>query len=136
MASTAILTTNGNFSVDANETIPFGAVVRGFGSRCDCGPRITLNGTSLMLVGPGYYSLVCSASFVPTATGPVEIQFYQDGVELPGAVASSQGTASEAVNLFVVGFPRNFGDGGTSSITAKVSAAGQFTTFTTKVDKE
>lgn len=113
----AIYTTNENVSVGANATIPFGSIVRRYGKSCQ------LSGSGINLLGSGYYNVSCSVSFTPTATGPVTIQLMQ-GDTMVGS-ATSQGTASEPVNITAIALVRNCGCTANSVLTATSSAAGE-----------
>lgn len=97
---------------------------------------VSTDGTGINIIGAGYYDLESSLTFTPTATGPVTIQFYQDGMALPGATMTAQGTAAEPIGLYVTSMPRNCGCDCNSMITATVSAAGTANNFSTVIRKD
>lgn len=126
----SIYTVLTNYAVTEGAQGPFGTIVRRFG-------RFTqLDGQGINLLGPGYYDLDASLSFVPTDAGPVTIQFYQDGVAVPGALATTQGTAATPLNLYVTSKLRNCGCDCNTVLTYTISAAGTVANLATRVDKE
>lgn len=125
-----ICTNLSNYAVAEGSQGPFGTIVRRYGR------NLQLDGQGINMLGPGYYDLSASLSFIPTATGPVTIQFYQDGVEVRSAVATSQGTASEPVNLFVTSELRNCGCDCNTTLAYTISAAGTIANLTTTVGKD
>ena len=126
----SIYTVLTNYVVTEGAQGPFGTIVRRFGR------FVQLDGQGINLLGQGYYDLDASLSFEPTATGPVTIQFYQDGVAIPGALATTQGTAAEPCTLPVVAKVRNCGCDCNSTLTYTISAAGTVINLATRVDKE
>ena len=125
----AIHTVNTNFDVAAGGQLPFGRIVRRYGRNCQ------LNGSGISMIGAGYYDVESSLTFTPTATGPVTVQFFQDGIAIPGATMTVQGTAAEPIGLFVTAMPRNCGCDCNTVLTATVSAAGTANNFSTVVKK-
>lgn len=126
----AIYTVLTNATVDEGGSAGFGTVIRRYG------PSIRLDGQGLNMIGGGYYAFDASLSFTPTATGPVTIQFYQDGAAIPGALATAQGTASEPLNLFVPFVIRNVGCLISSTITYTISAAGVINNLPVTAEKK
>lgn len=126
----SIYTVLTNYAVTEGAQGSFGTIVRRFGR------FVQLDGQGINLLGQGYYDLDASLSFTPTATGPVTIQFYQDGVAIPGALATTQGTAAEPCTLPVVAKVRNCGCDCNSTLTYTISAAGTVINLATRVDKE
>lgn len=126
----SIYTVLTNYAIAENAQGPFGAIIRRFGR------SVQLDGQGINLIGPGYYDLDASLSFTPTATGPVTIQYYQDGVAVPGALATTQGTASEPLNLHVTSKLRNCGCDCNSTLTYTIDAAGTVVNLSNRVDKE
>lgn len=118
-----------NYQIATDAQGPFGSVVRRYG------PALRLDGQSVNAYGSGYYEIDASLSFTPTATGPVTIQFYQDGVAIPGALGTAQGTAAEPVNISVVGLMRNCGCDCNSAITYTVDAAGLIANLAVRIDR-
>lgn len=125
-----INTVAANVSVVADQQGPLGSVVRRFGR------NLALDGTGINAMGQGYYDIRASLSFTPTATAPVTIQYYQDGVAIQGASATGQGTAAEPLNLSVVGTARNTCCNPNSAITYTISEAGVINSLSTKIGKE
>lgn len=81
-------------SVAVNGTIPLGTIIRRYGCNCN------LNGNGVTVEGAGYYDIAASATTTPDAAGTVTMQLVQDGVAVPGAVASATVSAADtAVNL-------------------------------------
>lgn len=124
----AICTLLTNTAVAANGSAGFGSTVRRYGPSCQ------LNGMGINLVGGGYYKLDASMSLTPTATGPVTLTFYQDGMALVSMTA--QGTEAEPVVLSVPFMLRNCGCDCNSTLTYTVSAAGTINSFPVTVEKK
>lgn len=125
-----IYTVATNVAIAEGQQGTFGAIIRRYGRNCQ------LDGAGINAIGAGYYDLRASLTFEPTATGPVTIQFYQDGVAIPGAVATAQGTATEPVSLCVEAEVRNCGCDCNSAITYTIGAAGTIVNLSTKVGKD
>jgi hypothetical protein len=86
-----------NQNVDENGIISPGAIIRRYG--CDC----QLNGNAVTVDGPGYYAVDASVTVIPTAVGVVTVALYENGVEVPGAFASTYaGTAAQPVAIPIV----------------------------------
>lgn len=130
MSRSRIYTVASNVAIAENQSGPFGAIIRRYGCNCQ------LDGAGINLIGTGYYDLEASLSFTPTVTGPVTIQFYQDGVAIPGALATGQGTAAEPLALPVASTIRNCGCGCNSSLTYTIDAAGTIVNLATNVTKD
>ena len=130
MAHSRIYTVATNVAIAANQSGPFGAIIRRYGCNCQ------LDGAGINLIGAGYYDLEASLSFTPTATGPVTIQFYQDGIAIPGALAIAQGTAAEPLNLSISAAVRNCGCNCNTTLTYIIDAAGTIVNLATDVDKD
>lgn len=125
-----IYTVATNVAIAEGQQGPFGAVKRRYGCSCQ------LNGDGIDLYGAGYYDIEASLTFTPTATGPVTIQFYQDGLAISGALATEQGTAATPMNLSVVGVVRNCGCSCNSTLTYTIDAAGTIVNLATDVTKD
>lgn len=75
-------------------TLALGSIIRRFGC------SVNLNGNGITLSEPGYYNVDASIVVAPTAAGTVTVTLFQDGVAVPGAVASATTTAAaDAVTL-------------------------------------
>lgn len=85
-------TSNPTLLQDAS--IPIGTIIRRFGR------NINVNGSGILIQGPGYYDVNASFTVEPETVGTVTIQLYQNGVAIPGAFASATVAAIDtAVNL-------------------------------------
>ena len=118
-----------NAEVAENDTAGFGSAVRGYGQ------ALRLNGTGINQIGGGYFGVDASLTFTPTAAGPVTIQYYLDGAPIPGSLATGQGTASQPLNLSVIGVTRSCGCQCNSTLTYTISAAGTIDNLATRVTK-
>ena len=86
-----------NQTVAANSIIGLGSVQRRFG--CNC----RLSGNGIELDGQGYYTVDANVSVAPTAAGPVTVALFNNGVQVPGAIAyDSVSTAANPTNLSIV----------------------------------
>ena len=53
--------------------------------------------------GEGYYTADCCVSVAPTAAGPVTVALYNNGVQIPGAIAyGAVSTAGDSVTLPII----------------------------------
>lgn len=93
MSNSAIYTVNSNTAVAANGAVPFGSIIRRFGS---C---VNLDGSDITVCGQGYYSVGCSVTLVPVAAGNIGIQLYADGTPVPGASQTGVGAAGSPLAL-------------------------------------
>lgn len=95
MSKSLIQVTNqSSQTVAANSIISLGSVLRRFGCNCK------LSGNGIEVVGQGYYTIDCDVSVSPTAAGAVTVALYNDGVQIPGAIAyGSVSTADNPVTL-------------------------------------
>lgn len=74
--------------------LALGSIIRRFGC------SVNLNGNGITLSEPGYYNVDASIVVAPTAAGTVTVTLFQDGVAVPGAVASATTTAAaDAITL-------------------------------------
>lgn len=126
----SIYTVLTNYVIAEDAQGPFGAIIRRYGR------NVQLDGQGINLLGPGYYDLRASLTFTPTATGPVTIQYFQDGIAIPGALATAQGTAATPMNLSVDALIRNCGCDCNTALTYTIDAAGTIVNLANRVDKE
>ena len=77
-------------TVAANSIIGLGSVQRRFGC------NLRLSGNGIEISGEGYYTIDCDVSVAPTAAGNVTVALYNNGVQIPGAIA--YGSVSTALN--------------------------------------
>lgn len=81
-------------TVAAGSIISLGSVLRRFG--CNC----RLNGNAIEIEGEGYYKVEATVTAAPTAAGNVTVAFFENGVQIPGAVSvGSVTTAGNSVTL-------------------------------------
>ena len=81
-------------NVAANSIIGLGSVQRRFG--CNC----RLSGNAIEVNGEGYYTVDVDASVAPTVAGNVTVALFNNGVQVPGAIAyGSVSTAGNSVSL-------------------------------------
>lgn len=100
------------------QTVPVGGIVD-FGSPVrKAGCNVALSGGNAVVTGAGYYSVDVNIGF--TAVGNVTIRLYQDGVAIPGAVATITGAAGTAYQIVIPAVVRDK-CGCDSTITAVVS---------------
>lgn len=84
-------------TVAAGSIIPLGSVQRRYG--CNC----RLSGNAIEISGAGYYEVEASVSVTPTAAGAVTVALYNNGVQIPGAIAyGAVSTAGDSVALPLV----------------------------------
>lgn len=88
MSRSLIQTTNQTTqSIAENSIISLGSVQRRFGC------NLRLSGNAVEAVGEGYYTVSATVSVAPAATGPVTVAIYDNGVQIPGAIAYGTATA-------------------------------------------
>ena len=81
-------------TVAVNSLISLGSVQRRFGR------NLHLSGNGIEVNGEGYYTIDVDATVLPTAAGNVTIAVFNNGVQIPGAIATgSTSTAGSPVNL-------------------------------------
>lgn len=81
-------------NVAANGIISLGTVLRRFG--CNC----RLTGDAIECGGEGYYTIDCSVTVAPTASGTVTVALYKNGAQIPGAIATTNvGTGGDSITL-------------------------------------
>ena len=85
-----------NQTVAVNSIISLGSTQRRYG--CNC----RLSGNGIEVSGEGYYTIDADVSVAPTATGEVTVALFNNGVQIPGAIAySSVSTANNPVSLCI-----------------------------------
>lgn len=81
-------------AVAANSIISLGSTQRRFGC------NLRLSGNGIEVNGEGYYTADCCVSVTPTSAGPVTVALYNNGVQIPGAIAyGAVSTAGNSVTL-------------------------------------
>ena len=84
-------------AVAANSIISLGSTQRRFGC------NLRLSGNGIEVNGEGYYTADCCVSVAPTAAGPVTVALYNNGVQIPGAIAyGSVSTAGNSITLPII----------------------------------
>lgn len=84
-------------TVAENSIINLGSVQRRYGC------NLRLSGNGIEATGEGYYKVDASVSVAPTAAGNVTIALFNNGVQVPGAIAyDSVSTAANPTNLSIV----------------------------------
>ena len=84
-------------TVAPNSIISLGSVQRRFG--CNC----RLSGNAIEISGEGYYEVEAAVSLAPTATGDVAVALFENGVQIPGAIAyATVAAAGDSVTLPLV----------------------------------
>lgn len=83
-------------NVAVNSIISLGSVQRRYGC------NLRLSGNAIEVSGEGYYTVDADISVVPTAAGLVTVALYNNGVQIPGAVAyGAVSTAGNPVTLCI-----------------------------------
>lgn len=83
-------------TVAANSIIPLGSVQRRFGC------NLRLSGNAIEVNGEGYYTVDADVSIAPAAVGGVSVALFNNGVQVPGAIAyGAVSTAGNSVSLCV-----------------------------------
>ena len=83
-------------AVAVNSIISLGSTQRRFGC------NLHLSGNGIEVAGEGYYKVDASVSVAPTATGNVTVALYNNGAQIPGAIAySSVSTAANPTTLSI-----------------------------------
>lgn len=133
MARSLIQTVNqSNQTVAVNSIIGLGSTQRRFG--CNC----RLSGNAIEIEGAGYYTIDANVSVTPTAAGAVTVALYENGVQIPGAIAFTTGAAGVPEAIVI---PTTIREGcscdGASSITAVlIAGAGVVNNIAVRVIKE
>ena len=105
-------------AVVAGNSLSLGSTIRRFGC------STTLSGNAIALNAPGYYDVDVSVTAIPTAAGTVSVTLFQDGVAVPGAVASATTTAAtNSVNLSLSAMVRVLNGSNVSNLTLVISGA-------------
>lgn len=82
-------------AVAENSIIGLGSTQRRFGC------NLRLSGNGIEVDGQGYYTVDADVSVEPTAAGPVTVALYNNGVQVPGAIAYTTGTAGNPVSICI-----------------------------------
>ena len=110
--------------------ISLGSVLRRYG----CSLR--LNGNAIEIEGEGYYTIDAGVTVIPTAAGTVTVALYANGAQIPGAIASSIGTAGSPVTLPINTTVKQNCCGGATSITCVLTEGpGNVTNIAVRMEK-
>lgn len=77
-------------TLTANSIINLGTIQRRYGN------DLNLSGNAIECSGCGYFEIIGSISVTPTSVGNVTVALYENGVQIPGAIA--YGSISTAAN--------------------------------------
>jgi hypothetical protein len=84
-------------TVAENSIINLGSTQRRFGC------NLHLSGNGIEVNGEGYYVIDANVTVAPAAAGTVTVALYNNGAQIPGAIASGYvATAENPVNLSVI----------------------------------
>lgn len=121
----------GNQTVDANGVPSLGAIQR----RRSC--SMNLNGSGITIVQPGYYKVDVSAVVEPTAAGPVTLTLLENGVPVPGGIATDTPVAAGDSVTLNINTPiiRVFCNG-SKTLTLRLSAAATVSTVSMTVEEK
>lgn len=84
-------------AINENSIINLGSTQRRFGC------NLRLSGNAIEVSGEGYYEVNAAVSVAPTEAGVVTVALYNNGVQVPGAIAYDYAsTAAEPVTVPIV----------------------------------
>lgn len=115
--------------VQENGIVSPGSVIRRFGC------NLNLVGNGVETRGDGYYQIGASITLDPAETGGVTAVLMQDGVEIPGANATTEATTTTTLYIPAAIRLRCCGDSA-SAITCVLSAGANVTNYTITIDKK
>lgn len=129
--NSAIYTVNSTQpTLAANSQIPFGSVIRRFGS------AVQLDGGSMLLCGSGYYDCDVNVTVEPAAIGAITAQLYLDGEAVPGAFATGYAAAAgNPVALSIPALVRICGCGCNKNLSVRIDAAADLVNMGVVVEK-
>ena len=132
MSRSLIQTANQSVQTVAdNSIISLGSVQRRFG--CDC----RLSGNAIEIVNGGYFLVDATISVTPTEAGQIVVALYENGVQVPGAIAyGTTGAVGEYVTLPLVATIRKMCCDSADTLTFMlVDGAGDVNNISTRVEK-
>jgi hypothetical protein len=133
MAKSLIQTSNQTTqNVNENSIIDLGTVIRRYGC------NLRLSGNGIEAVGEGYYEITAAISVSPTTPGAVTVAIYDNGVQIPGAIA--YGTTAAADDVVTLPIVTTIRQGcrcqGIDSLTAVlIEGAGEVSNISVRVEK-
>lgn len=84
-------------AINENSIINLGSTQRRFGC------NLRLSGNAIEVSGEGYYPINAAVSVAPTEAGAVTVALYNNGVQVPGAIAYGYAsTAAQPVTVPIV----------------------------------
>ena len=75
-------------SLADNSLVSLGSVQRRYGC------NLRLSGNGIEVIGEGYYKIDCNVTVAPETAGDVTVAIYDNGVQIPGAIATATTTAA------------------------------------------
>ena len=133
MSKSLIQTVNqSNQTVSADSIISLGSTQRRYGC------NLKLSGNGIEVSGEGYFKVNCGVSVTPTSVGPVTVALYDNGVQIPGAIAyGSVSTDVDVITLpLVATLRRGCGCESVDNLTVVlVTGAGTVNNISVQVEK-
>lgn len=84
-------------AVAENGIFALGTVQRRYGK------DLRLSGNGIEATGAGYFTIAASVSIAPTAAGAATVALFDNGVQIPGAIAyGTAAAAGDPVNLAII----------------------------------
>ena len=100
------------------------------------GKALQLDGGAIVACGSGYFDCEVSITVAPTVAGSISAQLYQDGLPVPGAIATgSVSTAGNPVTLPISALVRNCGCECNSTLSVRVNASCTLSNLACVVEK-
>lgn len=110
--------------------IPMGTTVRRYGQ------NIAVSGDGALIAGGGYYDVDVTLNITATEPGTITVQLFNDGVAVPGAIASASALANDIVNLSLNGVIRLMCCDSTGTLTLGLTGIGAtVTNVSTVIEK-
>lgn len=119
-------------AVALNSILSLGSALRRFGC------NLRLSGNAIEAIGEGYYTVDADVTVAPTAAGVMSVALYDNGVQVPGAIArGSVSTAGNPVTLCINTTIRQgcCCDGGDALTLVLLEGPGNVTNVSVRVEK-
>ena len=131
MSKSLIQTTNQTAqTVSENGIISLGSVMRRYGC------NLKLSGNAIEAIGEGYYKVDATISVAPTAEGPVTVAIFNNGTQIPSAIAYGSAAAATPVTLpLVTTFRQRCCDGANNISCVLVNGAGTVQNISVRIEK-
>lgn len=120
-------------TINDNSIINLGSTQRRYGC------NLRLSGNAIEVNGEGYYSIDAAVSVAPTAVGAVTVALYNNGVQVPGAIAYDYAsTAAQPVTVPIVATIRHGCrcDSADNLTLVLIEGAGELQNVSMRVEKE